>query len=299
MSRVGFLVCTLLAAILAGCTGSSAGPKEEEQFEEAPEFQEVEVTAETGAIRGIVVDEAIVPISGADVGLSPGGLTTTSGESGAFVFDDLEPGTYFVRVTKLGYFSAQQSVEVVAGVEEPPVVKVLLQADISFAPYTQLQVWEGFLQCGVTVYVAVTGVGFNACGLVDDGFITYFTMDDGIPDKSQAEMIWDSTQTLSPELSLGYYRSGTTNWKNFQGPSPIILPATYDEIVDGRPDGENATDNPMRVFPPYSRPAGFGMTLNQDFTVYMTYFYGFLPREDWAFILDGACDGPEDCGAPE
>lgn len=281
-------VMLLTTLMLAGCSGGNA-KADSDDFDDAPEFQEVVVTDDTGAIRGVVVDLAIVPVEGAAIRVTPGNLETTTGESGAFVFSELDPGTYFLRVNKPGFFATQQSVEVVAGIKDPKVVRILLEADITFAPFTQLQVWEGFLQCGFTVVV----VGVNACGVVDDGFITYFSLSSGIPDMAQAEMIWDSTQALSPELSLGYYQGGTTNWKNIQGASPLVLPATKAEIIAGR--GESATENPMRVFPPYTIPVG--VAIQQDFTVYMTYFYGFIPREGWMFIVDGECGGPANCGA--
>ena len=37
--------------------------------------------------------------------------------------------------------------------------------------------------------------------------------------------------------------------------------------------------------------------LQQRFDVYATFFYGFVPREGWAFVNDGPCAGPADCGA--
>lgn len=269
-------------------------------------FQEVEVSDTTGAIRGLVVSEAIQPIEGVLIQLT-GAESTTTDEQGGFVFSNLEPGDYFVTAAKLGYHPQQSHTTVVAGDKQPPITKIVLLVDAATTPFANLQVWNGFLQCGVTTRVqhgqsgVPSGLGANACGALDDRFIFYFSMAT-ITDFAQAEMVWKNTQSLSPELSLGYYQGGTTNFKNIQGPSPLILNTTKEQIQDRR--GNESDELPMRVFPPYANspgaglPAvGVGMTVNQAFDVYMHMFWGFLPREGWTFIENGPCTRPEECGS--
>ena len=133
----------LLLVALSGCAGGSSDPLED-AGEEAPEL---EVTDSTGGIRGIVVDQSIVPVTGAKVVLS-GGRNTTTDEEGLFRFTALEPGDYFVSVTKLGYTSVQQAATVEAGVADPPIVKILLTRLTTAQPYLDHYKLDGYYECG-------------------------------------------------------------------------------------------------------------------------------------------------------
>src|SRR5687767_9017090 len=91
------LVALLMAAtLLSGCTGG--GGKPAQTTGPAADFEDLDLkaTETTGLIRGLVVDEAIRPVAGADVGTTlPDGSArnTTSAADGAFGFDGLPPGT--------------------------------------------------------------------------------------------------------------------------------------------------------------------------------------------------------------
>jgi hypothetical protein len=278
----GALVAALVVVMLAGCAAESA-----QQVEEIPAaFEDIQVSSTKGAIRGLVLSETITPIEGAQVKLAGSDQVKTSDAQGAFVFVDLEAGDYFLSVSKPGYLAVQSTTTVVAGASNPPIVKVQLIVDQAAALlYAALHKWEGYMQCGFTVTPVVVGVGFNACGSLDGRFINNFEMGT-LPTFTQAEMVWQSTQTLSPELNLGFYQGGVTNWNSVQGPSPLITSTTGDEIVDRR--GNESDVLPMRVFPPYTVP--FGLTIEQSFTVFLTMTFGFTPRADWLFIVDGACE---------
>ncbi|HJQ93447.1 MAG TPA: carboxypeptidase-like regulatory domain-containing protein [Candidatus Thermoplasmatota archaeon] len=138
------LLALLSAALLAGCAGGGSPEPLDEAGEDAPEL---EVTDTTGGIRGIVVDQSIVPVAGAKVTLS-GGPNTTTDEEGLFRFTALEPGDYFVAVSKPGYTSVQQAATVVAGVADPPIVKVLLNRLTTAQPYLDFYKLDGFYECG-------------------------------------------------------------------------------------------------------------------------------------------------------
>lgn len=292
------VLVVFVTAFFAGCADSepAAGPAGPVAVPESA--KEVQVTKETGAIRGLVVDATIKPLQGVNITLTTAGKTTATAADGGFVFSGLEPGDYFISASKLGYQSIQTSTTVVAGVAEPKLVRIILPIiEGAAAPYANTQQWRGFLQCGVTA----VAVGFNACGLVDDRFINYFTMD-SIPNYAQAEMIWKNTQPISESLSLGYYKAGgTTNWKTIQGKSPLLLTATDKNIIAGTQKGANSTENPMRVFPPYYQTGNptqvEAFAVNQAFDVYLTQFYGFMPREGWLFRIDGPCTEMAQCGA--
>src|SRR5687767_7887744 len=100
----------LLSLALAGCSGDAGDPSGEGVPEGAFDGVDAEATAQTGVIRGIVIDEAITPLADAAVTIPVPGqkpLSATTTESGAFAFGGLAPGTYFVKVSKPGYQEAQ------------------------------------------------------------------------------------------------------------------------------------------------------------------------------------------------
>jgi hypothetical protein len=72
-----------------------------------------------GSISGTVSDVATEePISGAEIGLSPGGKTKTTAADGRFEFKDLEPAQYTITVQKTGYTTNRKTVKVEADENE-------------------------------------------------------------------------------------------------------------------------------------------------------------------------------------
>jgi Carboxypeptidase regulatory-like domain len=287
----------LIAVALAGCSGSPSAPPPSD----VPSAEELglEATDSTGIIRGIVVDTAIRPIAGATVtllGSDPRSAQTD--ETGAFGFDDLEPGTYFLKAKKLGYHEAQQSADVVAGVLEPAAVKVQLAIDASaVTPFAESYTYEGFVECTTSVLVLC-----GAPNLLTGDNITNdrFTWDQYLtPGASliQSEMVWQSTQAASPEM---YFEmeglDGDCNppdssfFGSASGPSPIMA----------RIDNETIEENEIGQVCPiyYSIFAGgiqgtpVGATVEQRFTMYIHAFYGYLPPDDWRFSNDSTVPPP-------
>lgn len=138
--RFSLPALVVLLAVLAGCSGSPSNPL-------ADDAPGLDVTDSTGGIRGIVVDAAVMPVAGAEVTLS-GGATATSGSGGLFNFTGLEPGTYVLSASKPGYTSYQTATEVVAGVSDPPIVKILLERLTSAQPYIDHFKLDGYYECG-------------------------------------------------------------------------------------------------------------------------------------------------------
>ncbi len=308
----GPLAATLLVALLlAGCSSS---PPPAEELPPA-DFEELELAATdtTGVIRGIVVDDAIRPIAGAAVTLKatpPQTVTTT--DDGAFGFDGLDPGTYFLSIHKIGFLDVQQSAEVVAGVEEPPIAKVQLVADGKPSPYYAEYKVEGIIECGTSAVALCGGVHdviVIACvtsgGAVclpqptNDAYSAFLTIDGGTPGYIQTEMVWESTQALSVDMSYALRYAEKTTYDNgmyeagfgsFEGPSPLV----------GHVSGEDADDAELGnrtglVFSIFSGNQEYpvGVTVSQRYTFFIHAFYGYQPPEDWRFTTDGTVPPPQ------
>lgn len=308
------LSCLLAGAVLAGCSGSD--PPSADQPDDAA-FDDLGLAASetTGVIRGVVVDEAIRPVPGATVSLSGGAAKdTTSNAEGLFGFADLEPGPYFVRVEKAGFVAAQASAEVVAGVSEPEILKVLLTADPSTVPYVSTYVFDGFIECSFSL----VAVGFAACssvGQLNDRFITVYPLDRP-PQWVQSEMVWQSTQAISPELDLVYSAPGEgallDNYAEAWGVSPLLI--QVNETLAAERGLGSGTDLMIRVFNQpiegtetgdpvggddcLDRPAlggcttGLGATVEQGFTIITNAFYGFTPDPAWRYVDSGPYPTP-------
>ncbi len=303
------IICSIalvLSVLIAGCSSSPA-PVETE--DDPTGDLGLAPTATTGIIRGVVVDEAVRPLEGITVSLplpNAEPRTAVSNEKGAFGFDGLAPGTYFMKVEKLGYFPAQQSVEVVAGVESPPIVKIVMQVDAASTPYVEEHTFAGFIECSVTT----PGARFAACAAPNDpldflGVYTgNFTNDkflviheiDADPWLIQSEMVWDSTQEAGGRMRLimdSVEEDGSFEDINETDDySPMMLRINQAEAVAN----EMGTNSQLmlRIFSSFVEgtnppclvvvcPFGVGFVLQQEYTVFTHVYHNYLPPEDWRF----------------
>ncbi len=296
--RVPLLALALLAAALAGCAGDPPEPEPADDF-----GQELEATESTGVIRGVVIDPAIVPVPNAEVRIQDGASTTTDPD-GEFGFQDLAPGSYFLQISKPGFTTTQANVNVEAGVDRPPVLKVLLEPDPTTRPSFQTFTFEGFLQCSARVTApGLVSYGNNVCSVFDstgqslqEARIDYEL--DRVPDWVQTEMVWESTQPLGDSLQLLHSWECESNAPFFcdaraTGPSPLTLASNETTIAEAG-FGDTA---PLivRVFSASAEGSqeALGITFDQRFTQFTTVFYGFTPDEGWTFVEDGLPPLPE------
>ncbi len=289
--RMILAASVLLLVSLAGCTDNDP-PEEPENNLGVDEG--LEATDSTGVIRGVVVSPSITPIEGVSVTIRSTGDQAMSNADGEFSFSDLEPGTYFLRAEKLGHNATDSSVEVVAGVDRPPIVRILLESNLAALPMVEILEFEGFLQCSVTAVV----IGGNICGLVD--IVTGQPLDSPLmsyelaaqPTFIQSEMVWESTQPLGGELQLMYSWSDDACEpflcdEETAGTSPLVL-SLDEEGVDTIGFGRDH-DLMIRVFNQgLAESSGtLGLTFEQRFTVFTTVFYGFSPDPGYLYIEDG------------
>jgi len=294
MSRVRLAVALLAAgaALLAGCAKPSAPATPQADFSDlglAP-------TATTGIIRGVVVDEAIRPLPNATVALSPGNLTTHTSASGTFGFDKLAAGTYFLHVSRLGYAASQASVDVVAGVAEPPAAKVQLVRLPGTTPYVEASTHVVYMTCGFAVFATSAGCDTSTADRFGDTvyFLVNFTQ---LPTWTQGELVWDQTQPLGGGFiwqiakpgSNDYYSGGQTgsspllafiDTANITANAKDILSIGAEYRVFGGPSPSCTVDTPYT-------PYGCGVTFEQKATAYLHSFYNFAPPEGWRFTKDG------------
>ncbi len=293
--RALLAVALLVALALAGCTQEGA-TLDAGSFVDESEFEGVEATATTGVIRGVVVDEAVRPIAGAAITLAGDDpREATSSEAGAFAFAGLEPGTYFLTTTKIGYSSVQTSVDVVAGVQEPPITKVLLVADPTSTPFVTSATLDGFIECSVRT----PAIGYALCEGIGNDNVVHDLALDGVPTFAQGELVWDSTQALGDELSFNWRKTGTdTDYIDTEGPSPLLLQANNTLLAKN----DVGTEQPLRsvIFsghnpltePPGGILWGVGVQFQQKFTIYLHVFYNFEPQPDWRFTANGPPEVP-------
>lgn len=312
MSGLGRTALALLLALgLAGC-GAPAEPNQAANVPEGLDKLALQATATTGVIRGVVVDEAIRPVANASVTARGPGAERTSSTSadGLFGFDGLEPGSWFVSVSKVAYEDAQVSTEVVAGVADPAVVKVLLVFVPSEAPFlTELHV-EAFVQCIIP--------GANVCAIVnlypcivagycdpvvdDTSFVVLHDEVVGlqrVPDWLQTEILWESTQAATPGFGIQYsdYDAESpgrgASSQTVRGRSPLVY-SMGEELLSEWEVGltKGIGHEIFGHMDETSAIGSLGFVLNQRVDFYFHVFYGYLPAEGWQFSVDGASPPP-------
>ena len=302
MRTVALPLALLVSALaLAGCADD--GPKSDsaEPIVDEGEYDDLDATEQTGVIRGVAVDLAVRPIPGVLVSIQVGGAprNTTSADSGAFGFDGLDPGTYFLEVSKPGYQSLQVSTDVVAGVSDPPIVKVQLVADPASVPYYSVVSWSGFIECSTRVGTGPANqgsVGVNACNGVGNQDVNFPVAPfDRLPEALQGELVWESTQAFGSGLSfvVGPPSCVDVKYGRADGPSTLVILLNATTIVSQMADDDAEFDPEeglcYRVFSYVSDESlgTLGLVTSQKFEAYFHAFYNMLPPDGWRFSVDG------------
>lgn len=300
--RGGAVAVALLGLLLAGCANAPA-----------PAALPPDVSSTTGAIHGIVVDPAIVPIAKVHVTLfvpTGGNRTTTTDTQGRFAFGDLAPGTYVLGFEHLLYLPARAAATVTAGVDPAPT-RVQLTPVFTATPYHEQLKYKGSLLCGygtpATDSICVLDYTQLVCGggcvPQEHGTLQHLQGDR----RSFNLTVGANWQTLVLEaafdkpaagnaedmvMSLSY--TGRTAGEQFgsaTGPSPLLLRfetgvrhAT--ESGSNRPLINASGEDDLYLFlneaPGPNSPVA--VAYQQDLQVFETTFYNAKPPADWSFV---------------
>lgn len=253
----------VIALTLAGCSDSGG-----ETVDDGPD---VKTGSDVGAISGVVVSEAVVPIPEAQVTVDD--VTVTTDGEGVFVFEDLDPGTYFVSVSAEEYLSVQSSVDIEAG--KVAKMRLLLPIDPTPKPYHQTQQFDGRITVSTGIvgwvydYYAASTTGVPACTKCDFEFEA-----DPEIHTMLFEAVWEDTINPGP-YGPTYY------WLDFFGPDGddgiyVTSPAREELLADSF---GGSGDYEMRFSPDDVWPA-----IEQEYTIFMTLFYLEGPPDDWRLI---------------
>jgi len=317
------LAFLLVATVLAGCAGGS--PSADDTVPPGTNFDDIDVpvSATTGAIRGIAVDERIVPIEGATVKVTGAAVdeSTQTDAEGRFVFGDLEPGTYFLAASSPLHASAQASVEVVAGVAEPPLTRVLMERLFAQEPFVEQQKFDGFIQCNqagvvyasapcITDFTGLAGGSVNGTGPCTAGGCApqlrrILTEQRGFRtavgpgwQSIILEMVWTESSDTFEEMGITFsfnetQRPGTHWYARSESLSPLWMeikvgvPGPGEQIPEGTPEmipAEGHNDLYYFVGVRTSDAHPVAVAVNQQFQVFQTSFYFAVPPEGWSFV---------------
>lgn len=292
----------LAVALLAGCSGGGA-------TDARPDLA---LEPGKGAIAGVVVDEAIRPVSGAAV-LVQGAAqqrNATTGADGTFTVSDLEPGTYVLVAQHPLFDRVQASVEVAEG--DTAAAKLQLTRQIFATPYSATQSFDGFLVCSVGFFVYASeecgeGVGVpcevpvlgcqRVGGQGNNNAQWDFWLDGGFVRELVVDMVWETSSPTFDEAYLVLATDWTCdpfcigNELNITtGLDPLRLTATITNGTAKANTGDVNVTSETRfstfVWPDWGHgdASDADVAVNQKFQVFATAFYHLPGPPGWTFL---------------
>lgn len=272
-----------LSVMLAGCAGGASDVAETPTPTTDP-------TDDTGGIEGRVLNTEQLPVPDAEVAVLEAEQSAVTDEDGTFAFNDLDPGSYRLVVQKLGYDSAARAITVAAG--QVIEIEFALEAiTVTPDPFTDVLIFDGFIQCGVNPYLPM-----NLCGqaLGDDKDRFWFEPNLNVPlGEVMVELVWTPTSVATAqhlELDLCDQEPEDSNqvlcesddhyWQYQSGTSPVVIredelpvdEATMYEVNAGA--GLPATDDPLSLTPVFQ----------QEFQIYVSLCYVDACGDDYTAV---------------
>jgi hypothetical protein len=308
MGNPGAAVLVLAVTLLAGCAAGGgsddgAGPQ-------------------TGSARVLVIDEALRPLAGVNVTLTRGGeepLRNVTDAEGLAGFTGLVPGAYVAQASFPGFDPFQVALTVLAGPQEPPLTRLSLarQAVESLSFNEELKL-DGYIEFsasignwgGIANYYpcfVMQAAGQQCLGNLTNDIslieVPSVLARQRIPDWVQVEMVWESTQAVSPYLNTRIDVSPPDaftidNSTGEIGASPLLV-VYPPEWFNAWGLGVNHTlvleafhGGPQPLCDADPTEEGLclvaGVAAEQRFTWFLHVFYGYTPPEGWRFTSDGS-----------
>lgn len=267
------VLLVLALVLVAGC---SDAPKADVPAGDDEVFADLEdgvqATATTGAIAGVVVDDAIRPIPGANVTLLARNQTVTADADGRFAFEELEAGVYFLSSVAHRHDTIQLSVEVKVG--EIATARVMMQRLTTVEPYKQTVQFRGYVANylgypNFVVEVLAPGTIDCVCVFevpVDGNLSTLVVEADGV---SQVENP-DST-VPEPYYEVFYDAADTGVQDSNYAEFPFVLRYEDDFVA-------NQTAFVVRL------TGGVSPVVRMDYDLYVTAFYHEAAPEGWSLL---------------
>lgn len=140
-------ILTALLLVLVGLAGCADEPAPTSDAPDQP------LAAGTGAISGLLVDDAFRPIPDANILVQETGQQVETNANGEFFVGDLQPGTYTLRVNAEGHEAKPETARVDAG--EFTEMNILARRVTSLDGATVTQEFTVFLDCAVSLVVAL------------------------------------------------------------------------------------------------------------------------------------------------
>lgn len=257
--------------------------------------------AETGIVRGVVIDEAQLPLE--NVTLTLGATSVRSDIAGQFEFQDILVGKHTLQASLEGYLNT--SVEIQVEADSATEVRMRLQQAASSTPYHESQTQSGLHACGVGWRTTPDPPGYT--GLC----IALQHAGASVADKSMlswhikignATGFWHET-TWSPSTPLRGGMNGVWGYVHDDGltaeyiaengsrESPLRLTSMIEEWIAAITETPsvfcNAAECELRSFHSSygetlgtTSPADAGIVVNQRYDVWLTTFYnGPVPTE--------------------
>lgn len=309
---------TAAAAMVVGFSGCVSN-----EAAAPPVAADIGYGSEFGSIHGIVVDDSLLPVSGAIVTLVADGRATKTNSDGVFAITLVPVGEQRLLVEALGYGSIAANIQISA--EQTTHVDLTMSRVATAEAYHVAKIGRGLFGCGETYrqglwtvsgvpYLGGAFFGISACPNLSgdpDQDITWNTeLSDNITLWRGAafETEWRSTQAFGNGMVQDWAVTGCANNRNATftrdtGPSPLreVLNAfQLDYRLNDLPNSSCNGDERCnlegceimnRMF---SWPSTFGqdslfdigITIQQTFTTYLTEFYRAEPPHGYSALPD-------------
>lgn len=289
-SAIFFVSCLVAGALFAGCSGKPS----------TPQLATTSSGTDAGSVAGVVLDEALLPVADAEVGIRLANLTTvastTSDAAGQFLLTGVPPGSYELLASKVGYsYPTTHRFTVGAGQKVEGVEVRLAAAAPARVPFVDRFIENGFISCAVQQGI----VGFSRtqpCGFEGSNKPAYrfkVNRTDGLV-AVVLEMTWTPTNSvvgeklrqalwLSPFCDTRHCDTGL-DYGGVNGKSP--LRHAYGNLSHPLQDGINGTGSTtlaaMALVPERETVFDTYVVYQQAVTHYVSVFYNEEPSPEYS-----------------